>query len=99
MGAMLGTFEKIMESNKLVVLQALVNKICVSVPTYSDWSVNWATLRCVDAEFYINVSGEVGLRVYVEEADPAEKRLKEYIENRLQEMGRMEYGIEVVLNW
>jgi hypothetical protein len=59
--------------------------------------VNWADFGCISAEWYINDKGEEGHRVYIEEANPDNPEVKNFIEEELSFLGFK--NIEVVFEW
>lgn len=50
-------------------------------------AINWADLECVEASFCININGELGYRVLIEEAAPEEIALHEFILQGLEAYG------------
>lgn len=59
--------------------------------------VNWADLRCVDAEYCESVHGGHIYRVTIEEAAPDESELQDAVYKRLIEAGFD--GVEVATEW
>ncbi len=80
-------------------LKSNCESICERIKEHHhrDWVANWMSFRCVSAESYINSEGEEGHRVYIEEADPNNMALKQYIWIKLQEVGFDD--VEVITEW
>jgi hypothetical protein len=49
-------------------------------------AVNWANLNVVDCQFFIDLDGDPGYNVYIEEASP-DSGIGEVVSNRLKEIG------------
>lgn len=60
-------------------------------------AVNWADLKCAGAEWYVDDDGVPGHRVWVDEADPAAYRLRDFVAEYLERAGFA--GVHVVLEW
>lgn len=59
--------------------------------------VNWSHFGCSSAEFYMNEFGSFGWRTYVEEADPNNQNLIEFISDQLFNAGFE--GVTVLTEW
>lgn len=59
-------------------------------------AINWADLRCVDAGLNMTLFG-TGLYVLIEEADPSQAKLGEFVAHGLRDRG-WEY-VEVRFEW
>lgn len=62
-----------------------------------DEAVNWADLKCAGAEWFVDDDGVPGHRVWVEEADPAAYRLRDFVAGYLERAGFA--GVHVMLEW
>lgn len=63
----------------------------------SQATVNWARIGCYQAERFEAHDGETGVRVYIEDAAPEDRVLKEFIQDQLARDG---FGrVEVVTEW
>lgn len=62
-----------------------------------DGAINWADLHCAEAGYYENSRGDSGLYVVIEEADPHQQQLHEFIRMDLDGAGWE--GIEVRFEW
>lgn len=60
-------------------------------------AVNWADLKCAGAEWFVDDDGVPGHRVWVDEADPAAYRLRDFVAGYLERAGFA--GVHVVLEW
>jgi hypothetical protein len=60
-------------------------------------AVNWADLKCIGAEWFVDDDGVPGHRVWVDEADPAAYRLLRFVAGYLERAGFA--GVHVVLEW
>ena len=83
--------------HELYMLKCCANDILATADSSIGGAVNWADLRCVSAELYIDDSGDCGYRVYVEEAYIDESELRDWVTKRLGESGYD--GVGVVLGW
>lgn len=62
---------------------------------YNEYCVNWADLRVVDVEYYECLSGEIGYRVYISEANC--EKLSRALESKLIQLGFT--SVEVRTEW
>jgi hypothetical protein len=62
-----------------------------------DDAVNWEDFKCIGAEWFVDDDGVPGHRVWVDEADPAAYRLREFVAGYLERAGFA--GVHVVLEW
>lgn len=60
-------------------------------------AVNWADLSCISAEGYVSDDGTPGLRVFVSEAAPDASCLRQYIADKLADLGYPD--VDVVTEW
>jgi hypothetical protein len=60
-------------------------------------AVNWGNLGCVDVRRWSDISGDEGITVYIEEADPSAYLLQSIIREHLAAHGYP--NIEVVTEW
>lgn len=85
----------------LKLLREKATEICNEIKEqglhFEDEAINWADLRCVEAEEYVTDKGDEGVRVYIEEAAPVNTKFKVEVVERLEKAGY--YGIEVLTEW
>jgi len=60
-------------------------------------AINWGDLHCTSAERYITHDGEIGHRVYIEEASPDCWKFCQYIADQLTAQGYPD--VEVKTEW
>lgn len=60
-------------------------------------AINWADLHCVEVRSWTNENGGSGLTVYIEEADPANRSLSDFVSRLIAENGWV--GVDVELSW
>lgn len=60
-------------------------------------AINWGDLGCVGAEWYVGADDNTGYRVWIEEADPASYRLRDFIREHLARHGFVD--VDVMLEW
>ena len=78
-----------------VLLEKLTKERMAEKP-FRRGGVNWADLKCCDAEFVIDLDGEEHYRVTVDEVSPDEYELASYVQQGLLK----EFGyIEVLTEW
>lgn len=61
------------------------------------WAVNWASLSCTRAAFYMDDEGDRGYIIDIEEADPNAYNFAMYVRQKLAEIGFE--NVEVKLEW
>lgn len=81
----------------LRVISDIVNAACVDARGLIDEAINWGDLRCVDARYYVSVSGEEGYEVLIEEASPDCPEFCRFVYDRLEQHGFK--GVEVRTEW
>lgn len=59
--------------------------------------INWGDLGCISAEYYVDEFGNVGHRVWIEEADPSSYHLRDFVRGYLSRHGYE--SIDVMLDW
>lgn len=59
--------------------------------------VNWADLRCIGAQYWLDDEGDTGYRVTLSEADAAAAALHVFVRDFLAKRGFA--GVEVVTEW
>lgn len=60
-------------------------------------AINWGDLGCVSAEYYVDADGGEGYRITIEEADPWNTELHEFIQTKITEAGYAD--IEIYTEW
>lgn len=65
--------------------------------TWHRSAINWGDFGCVSAEHWNDDGGEEGYRVLLEEADPSNQEVGEFIAGELAKAGF--HNIEVVFEW
>jgi hypothetical protein len=60
-------------------------------------ATNWGDFKCIGAEWFVDDDGVPGHRVWVDEADPAAYRLRDFVAGYLERAGFA--GVHVVLEW
>jgi len=89
-----------MEYN-LLELRDVTNEICDMAydarDTFVNADIDWAEFGHVSAEYYTNEYGGYGYRVYIEEANPDNMEVQDFIEDGLELRGFE--NIEVVFEW
>lgn len=60
-------------------------------------AINWGDVGCVGAEWYVGADDNTGYRVWIEEADPAAYRLRDFIRGHLARHGFVD--VDVMLEW
>lgn len=60
-------------------------------------AINWGDIGCVGAEWYVGADDNTGYRVWIEEADPAAYRLRDFIREHLARHGFVD--VDVMLEW
>ena len=85
----------------LKTLKRVTNRICESAinarETFGNVAINWADFQCICAEYYIDDCGNTGYRVYIEEANPDNSEVKNFISEELAMLGYKE--VEIVFEW
>jgi len=54
-------------------------------PEDVEGAINWGDLSCTDVEMSVSVHGWIGIRVTIEECDPYNPELRDYMEKKLSE--------------
>lgn len=65
--------------------------------TFKNAAVNWADFQCTCAEYYIDNLGDTGYRVYIEEANPNNEEIIDFIADELDMLGYN--NVEIRLEW
>lgn len=60
-------------------------------------AINWGDLGCTAAECYVDEFGNVGHRVWIEEADPSAYHLRDFVRGYLSRHGYE--SVDVMLDW
>lgn len=85
----------------LIALRKATDDACAAAwedcPDCRDEAVNWADLKCIGAEWFVDDDGVPGHRVWVDEADPAAYRLRGFVAGYLERAGFA--GVHVLLEW
>ena len=84
----------------LIELKDVANEACKVAIDNADkigGAVNWADLKCIEAQRYFNDRGEIGYRVLIEEAHPIAEGLLVLLDSVLSNKGFA--GIDIELNW
>jgi hypothetical protein len=93
-------FEKEPLDRELSVLRKVVNVILEEArasPTKICGPINWADLRCVQAERYETDEGDIGYRAIISEAAPDAYALHMHLSTRMAEQGI--FDVEIVTEW
>ena len=81
-------------------IRTMASKLCGDAKAAGvDGAINWGDLGCVNVEIFINCDAGQGVRVYIEEANPHNTELREFIEDGLESVYGNLGGIEVVTEW
>ena len=56
-----------------------------TAPEDIDGAINWGDLHCTDVVMSVSVHGDIWIRVDIEECDPHNPELKEYMYEKLAE--------------
>jgi hypothetical protein len=67
------------------------------VQTFIDGAINWGDLFCFEASLFVDDEGTTGYRVVIQEADPLNRELSEWIQHYLSERGYS--NVTVVTEW
>lgn len=62
-----------------------------------DFCVNWGDLHCVNVEWYQDIDGYEGYRVWIEEADPDNWKFRKFIADYVKD--KLGVDIEVKTEW
>jgi hypothetical protein len=82
----------------LKALRETADKACdAAFNANLDCCVNWGDFACVGAEHWVDDEGNEGYRVCIEEADPNNREMGEFITEHLVQAGYE--GVEVVFEW
>ena len=73
-----------MNENKMKEIYDYVNEVLSGTePEDIDGAINWGDLSCTDVEMCISMHGWTGVRITIEEADPYNPELREYMYEKL----------------
>lgn len=92
------SFDRIKELRKIqnitenALKEAAKNKLF-----FREEGINWASLYCINVEYYIDIYGDIGYNVYIEEAAPDCNNLRAYIKDYLDEHGIKD--VTVITEW
>ncbi|MEO5367470.1 MAG: hypothetical protein H7831_14190 [Magnetococcus sp. WYHC-3] len=82
-------------------LKSDTNKVCRMAEAgkglFSDAAVNWADFSCHDAQYVLHADGSESYRVLIEEANPDNREVIEFIAEELSIRGYKD--IEVEFQW
>jgi hypothetical protein len=68
-------------------------------PEDVEGAINWGDLRCTDVVMSVSVHGDIWIRVDIEEADPHNPELREYMEKKLWEKFPDAPNFEINTEW
>lgn len=99
--AMMARCNGVTPSYDLIALRDCADLACTAArtdcPDCLTQAINWADLGCHSAECYVDEFGNVGHRVWIEEADPSAYHLRDFVRGYLSRHGYE--SVDVMLDW